>query len=283
MGLYYNGESIFPIKPKYKIVTFADGTDEEISTMLEAYYRGDINIADYWNVGDTRKIHLTATTADGGTTHTANHAAQDVTLVILDFNHDDLTEPINGISKAAVTVGLREMLGNVGNWEPEYWQGRNYLNSSDESNYIGNNLRTYLNKTFFNSMPTSFSNMIKTVDKKCLKYHTVSTDAPLIASDKCWLLSYPEVWGKKVYRFYLDGTAIGDWEGYQYEYYKTASVIKFANNNGEAGGTARNWWLRSPCNYSDYDGKRWCSITSSGNASFGKGNEAIGIIPAFCI
>ena len=52
-----DGELITP-EPPLKIVTFADGTDEEIAAMLEAHYAGDIDIEDYWNVGDTRKIHL---------------------------------------------------------------------------------------------------------------------------------------------------------------------------------------------------------------------------------
>ena len=43
---------------KVKIVTFQEGTDNEIKAMLNAHYAGDINIEDYWHVGDTRKIHL---------------------------------------------------------------------------------------------------------------------------------------------------------------------------------------------------------------------------------
>lgn len=38
-----------------KIVTWADGTDEEIVAMVEAADKGDINLADHWHVGDREK------------------------------------------------------------------------------------------------------------------------------------------------------------------------------------------------------------------------------------
>ena len=79
--------------------------------MLDAHYRGDINIEDYWHVGDTRVVHIDATNSG-----TQDHAAQNMTMVIMDFNHDDLTTPINNRTKAAVSVGFREVLE-----EPEYY------------------------------------------------------------------------------------------------------------------------------------------------------------------
>ena len=41
------------IPPK---VAFATATDDEVKTIIEAHYKGLINITDYWNVGDTRKM-----------------------------------------------------------------------------------------------------------------------------------------------------------------------------------------------------------------------------------
>jgi len=43
-----------------KIVSFASGTDQELADMLAAHYAGDIDIHDYWSVGDTRTVSLSA-------------------------------------------------------------------------------------------------------------------------------------------------------------------------------------------------------------------------------
>ncbi len=105
-GMAYNGEVIYRAKKPLKIVMFADGTDEEIGAMLEAHYNGIINIGDYWKVGDTRAIHLNAMNA---TTGGEAHAAQNITMVIIGIEHDNLVTPINGKTKAAITLQCKEV------------------------------------------------------------------------------------------------------------------------------------------------------------------------------
>ena len=95
-----------------KIVAFATGTDEEIAKMIEAHYNNKINIADYWAVGDMRTVHLSAMEATGVK---ESHREQDVQFVIGDFDHDDLTTPINGHSKAAVTLLQKDCLMDASN------------------------------------------------------------------------------------------------------------------------------------------------------------------------
>ena len=94
LGLVYNGDLIYKGKPSYEIVDFATGTDEQIAAMLEAHYDGKINISDYWHIGDTRTVHINASGKSGD--YTTSHAAQDMQMVIMDFNHDDLSKSING-------------------------------------------------------------------------------------------------------------------------------------------------------------------------------------------
>ena len=58
-----------------KIVTWADGTYDEIKAMLSAHYAGIIDISDYWSVGDTRTIPISAISATGvGETQSAQNA-----------------------------------------------------------------------------------------------------------------------------------------------------------------------------------------------------------------
>ena len=79
-----------PPKPELKIVTWADGTWEEIAAMLDAHYRGDINVADYWAVGDVRVLYGS------------------YNIAIYDFAHDTMP---NGIA-TALTVGIVNLFPN---------------------------------------------------------------------------------------------------------------------------------------------------------------------------
>ena len=114
-----------------KIVTFADGTDEEIAKMIQAHYNDKINITDYWAVGDTRSVSLSAMSATGVG---ESHRAQTVQFVIGDFEHDDLATPINGHTKAAVTLLQKDCLmdaasaSNVNNGSSDTEKG--YMNST---------------------------------------------------------------------------------------------------------------------------------------------------------
>lgn len=94
-----------------KIVTWAQGTLQEIKDMTDAAYRGEINLSDYWSVGDTRRVTLPALAATPyGSSSISVRAmdAQPIDLVILGFDKNILTTPINGNTTAKVTVGLKD-------------------------------------------------------------------------------------------------------------------------------------------------------------------------------
>ena len=301
-GLAINGEVIYGNgipSPSLKIVPFKTGSDEDIAAMLEAHYNGEINIGDYWEIGDTRKVHINEW--NSGAT---DHLEIDTTMVILGFNHDDLTTAINNKTKAAVTIGFREVVASPdGGNEYEYYWGESYTPVNDNDNYSGSGLRNYLNNDLIEAMPSSFSSMIKEVNKKNLEYHTKSDGAPLITKDKIWLMSYPEVFGNTSYKDYLNGKTecdyskdVGDlWmevtgtledvEGAQYEYMKTKSNRqKYMNRNGEQGPIASDYWLRSPSSlYGNGFGYVWCTCDGNGEPYRNDGNGTIGLAPAFCL
>lgn len=278
-NLTVNGEVIGP-EPPFTIVDFAMGTDAQIAAMLEKHYSGDIDITNYWHVGDTRIVHINATNSG-----TINHVTQNMTMVIMGFNHDDLVTPINGKDKAAVTIGFRETMGNNGTAEYEYYWGGAHspINASD--NYSKSPLRTWLNNGLFNALPVTFSSLIKEVNKKNLTQHTSTSGAPLITKDKIWLLSYPEVFGTTTYSNYLNGNSVSNWEGTQYEYLKDISNrIKYINNDGNPRNDAVLYWLRSPLSmYDSTYGYRWGLVYRNGTTNFAHGNEKYSIAPAFCL
>lgn len=260
-----------------EIVTFENGTDDQIAAMLEAHYNGDIDIADYWSVGDKRKIHLNQVANPKGSG--SAWAAQDITIVITAIKHHDLATPINGKTKAAITCQTRECVNNNtaasdqdGHIYPNLTYTENYLSVWASSSPVG--MRTWANGAFYTTaMPTGTKDMIKEITRNLKTTHSGSTLAA--ATDKIFLPTEYEIFGANE----SSGTA----EGTQWEYYKTTSNrIKYGNNGGNSNGTAQNWWTGSPGKtFDDF----WCHVNTDGTANRGRGAgaRAYGFAPAFAM
>ena len=245
-----------------KLVSWADGSWEDIGAMIAAHYAGDINITDYWSNGDTRRIKL--------------KNGEFIDLVLIGSNHDDLVNPINGITKAAFTVQTKNCLETK----------MRMFDSYDDPKFSlwGNSdIRNYLNTEFYQNLPDELQSMIKTVMKVTYRYSYKPKFGPYYSEstttkEAAFLLSEMEVYGTQ---------ALGsesDWgrgeDGTQYEYYKTASNrIKYL---GIDGTSAQNWWLRSSLvHYSGYSYFRF--VNSSGSVNNGYANNTYGVAVAFCI
>ena len=236
------------------IVTFSDGTDEEILAMVQAHYDDKIKLSDYWTIGDTRTVTLSAMSA---TYVGESHSSQDVQLTIIDFDHDDLVTPINGKTKAAISVQLKNCLNTKG-----------YMNSSNTNSggWEESARRKWCNDIFYNAIPSILRNGIKQVIKK--NYKVYNSNNITTTSDYCFLLSETEIFGEKKYS--IDST-----EGTQYEYYKTSS-----NRIKQVNGSNYYWWERSPC---DDDSTGFCRVDAGGNANFNGAGTSRGFAPCLCI
>lgn len=256
-GVYTTTYTISAVPTALKIVTFADGTDEEIAAMLDAHYAGTINIADYWSVGDMRTIHLDAMAATGVS---ESHVAQDQQFVIIGIEHDDLKTPINGHTKAAITIQPLRMLSNGTEYEP------GYMNSSNTSSggWEGCARRTWCNSVFVNAFPLAIKNLIKTV------YNSANLTT---TSDNAFLLSETEVFGTKKY-------SAGNTEGTQYEYFKTSSNRVKYSGNATSQGSAARWWERSP---SSSGATYFCFVYNDGSANYAIASITRGLCPALCL
>ena len=236
------------------IVTFSDGTDEEILAMVQAHYDDKIKLSDYWAIGDTRTVTLSAMSA---TYVGESHSSQDVQLTIIDFDHDDLVTPINGKTKAAISVQLKNCLNTKG-----------YMNSSNTNSggWEESARRKWCNDIFYNAIPSILRNGIKQVIKK--NYKVYNSNNITTTSDYCFLLSETEIFGEKKYS--IDST-----EGTQYEYYKTSS-----NRIKQVSGSNYYWWERSPYGSgSSY----FCDVNGAGSASGDYASYAYGLAPCLCI
>ena len=140
-----------------KIVEWNNGTDEEICNMVAAADEGKINLADYWAVGDTRTVQLSAIAAtyvnylNPGVRE--SHDAQPVELVLMHAGGYDLNAAVaSGRSKCSFVVGMKDALATMG-----------YMNSSDrnEGSWDGCRRRTWCNSVFKNAIPSTLLPIFK--------------------------------------------------------------------------------------------------------------------------
>ena len=271
---YDSGNRLLGEPTELKIVTFAGGTDAEIAKMIQAHYNDKINIADYWAVGDTRSVSLSAMSATGVG---ESHRAQTVQFVIGDFNHDDLTTPINGHTKAAVTLLQKDCLmdatsaSNVNNGSADTEKG--YMNSTNTNAGGWKNCarRTWCNNVFFAALPSAWQSIVKTVNKKS-GTGGGSSSGTEVTTDKIFLASEIEIFGSRSYS--VDG------EGAQYQYYKNATANRYKMPKWGSSSVTHIYWERSP-----YSGNAagFCTVTSVGNADFYYASSASGVAPCLCI
>ena len=231
--------NIVETKPK---PTFADS---DWATIAELSENGQAQT--FFSVGDEKTISLTT--------------GEQVTLVILDFNHDDLTSG----GKAGMTIGMKNLLATT---------YRMNETATNEGGWDESEMRTSTMATLLSQLPSDLQGVIKQVNKKATAGG--ASTSITTSADKLWLLAEVEV----------DGTTSAGYadEGEQYEYWKTvkdgtvsADRIKYLSNGS---GSANSWWLRSPSvgtstNFRNFD--------STGSVYGGNANYARGVSFGFCV
>ena len=246
------------VKPNLEIVTFADGTDEQLAAMLDAHYAGTIDIHDHWTVGDERTITLSAMQATGvGETH----VQQTVTMVLMNAGGKKLSD---GVTDCAFVVGQKNMLANNGTREG------GYMNSSNTNTGGWKNCarRTWCNSVYYNAIPSGFRALLKQFINKSGTGGGSSSGVE-DTTDYCALPAEVEVFGSQTYSVAGEGT--------QFKYYETsANRIKKAGDSGSAG----NWWERSP---RSGNSAAFCNVSSGGSAGTNTAGAGHGLAPFGCI
>lgn len=162
--------------------TWADASDDVISSMIAQADAGEINLADYWNIGDIRRVHLNEIPAG---TETAMQVEQDIDLVILHnplgLTHYNLTTPTSGNRyQPHFIIGVKECL--------ETLTGAGWINKSltaTDSSYTTtvtvpvmvsdqdnkSEIINVLNDGFINALPNGIKANLKSISRR---YATIS-------------------------------------------------------------------------------------------------------------
>ena len=203
------------------------------------------NAAAAFKVGDEKTITLST--------------GEEVTLVILGFNHDDVTSG----GKAGITFGMKNLLAT-----------KYPMNSSSDNTggWDKSVMRTSTMATLLGQLPADLQAAIKAVNKKASA--GAQSTSITTSSDKLFLLAEIEVFGSKSYSVTGEGT--------QYAYYRdiantaSARIKKLSNGSG----SANNWWLRSPyVSNSTY----FCGVNTSGIADNYNASNSNGVAFGFCV
>ncbi len=256
------GAGVFGYDSTNKIIKAGDGTTawKTLPTLLSTDFSfekaswsdiaalSESGSADkYFSVGDEKTISLTT--------------GEQVTLVILGFDHDDLT----GGGKAGMSIGMKNLLAT---------KYRMNATATNEGGWDESEMRTSTMATLLSQLPSDLQGVIKQVNKKATAGG--ASTSITTSADKLWLLAEVEV----------DGTTSAGYadEGEQYEYWKTvkdgtvaADRIKYLSNGS---GSAYNWWLRSPSvSSSGY----FRYVASTGHVSNNNARGTRGVSFGFCV
>lgn len=252
-----------------KIVDWADGTDAEICNMVAAADQGKINLADYWSVGDTRTVQLSAMAATGVG---ESHAAQTVELVIMHSGGYDLNTAVtSGRNKCSFVVGMKDCLAAGG-----------YMNSTDTNigSWNGSSRRTWCNNVFKNAMPSSLLPIFKQF--KTITAETYNGTALKTSVDWFALPAAKEIFGGDTATSAGATTTrnsnLTEFNAlFQFDWYKTTDNRK---KKYGPNGSSTYWWERSL--YYGYS-NGFCYIRESGGTNAGKSSFARGLAPFGCI
>ena len=245
-------------KKPLKIVTWADGTDEEIAAMLEAHYNDEINIYDYWTVGDERTVSLSAMEATGVG---EAHVAQDVTMVLMNEGGKTLTTSINEHTECVFIVGQKDLLTNGTNPETGY-----IYNTNSTYGWYNCKRRTWCNSIYKNALPSTLVGIFKEHKNITGQQYSTATDT---SNDFFALPSTKEILGTASY---ANSTAEGN--NTQFKYYETsANRRKYYDKSNST-----LWWTRSHANGSSYK-YYFCYINANGSCDRSSSSNSMGIAP----
>ena len=271
-GVNYTRKAYEPKKPA--LVSWTTGTNDEVTAMVNAYYNGILSldeIKSVWHLGDTRSVDLAAMEATGVG---ESHRAQTVEMEILDFDHDTLTTPVGSITKALITVDMKNCLrdANVTDTTGSSNTENGYMNPTNTNvgGWTSCKRRSWCNNIFYNALPTYFKDLVKPVNKLTSagnQSSTINTD-----SDYCFLLSEIEIFGS------ISLSKAG--EGSQYAWLASATINKYKLPKWNSSASSDYWWERSPRNNFS---SNFCGVYYTGDVGNDGASNTYGLAPACCI
>lgn len=222
-------------------LTFGNATWDQIGRIAEA---GESR--KYFNIGDEKTIELST--------------GEKITLVILGFDHDDLTTG----GKAGITIGIKNILSIL------YPMNNSATN---EGGWAQSKMRAETMQMLLFQLPSDLRAIIKDVYKYELKNNKGNNvvDSTTTRST-LFLFARVEIKGRSEESQY--------WcEGEQYEYWRSVKNGEIPEDRIKSD---QSWWLRTW--YSDTESNgTFFAVTNEGNFELKNANTNCGVSFGFCI
>ena len=135
-------------------------------------------------------------------------------------------------------------------------------------------MRTYVNNDIYNALPSELKNGI--IDTYVVSGHGKNDPANFTSTDKLYLLSTKEVWGKEGTSNVINYDTTDAYTR-QLDYYKAQGVTTSNYSGAKKNGS---WWLRAAS--SNY-GNSFYSVYTNGDWPNNIAYDSIGVAPAFRI
>ena len=259
-----------------KIVTWAGGTDQEICDMVAAADAGQIDLTEYWSVGNERTVLLNAMSASGTNDYgswsvSEPYEQQNVTMVLMGKNCYTLKTAVkntDGTNRTTCSfcVGVKNGIVVLYNW-----QYGGHMNNSNFNSGSWNSCarRFWCNACYRAALPSTLLPIFKQFEVKTATEYNASTVT--ISDDWFALFAEKEIFGSRIYSNVTEADALT-----AIEYYTTASNRVKTKDGANPGG----WWERSP-----YSGAStsFCTVTGDGNADYFSANYPFPFAPFGCI
>ena len=235
----WEGGDLMRANTDVTIVTFADGSWKQITKMLNAHYKGLIDIADYWKVNDERTITLDDIPA---ATYNSKLASEDTgtpcelesqlggkfKIRIVAVNTSNLSKAIGKRTKSAVTLQFLNCLNTPG-----------IIGTKPYQRYDMTPRHQWLNDKFIEALPSSLQTLLKTTKQEINEAEDYTIQYPVGMTIKCKV--YLMAWPYDKSSFWNIGetySVYGSWDNYSQEY---SGVLKTYGDDGEKA----NWLTRT--------------------------------------
>ena len=240
-------------QPRYKngvkLVSFMNGSDEEIAAMIDAAHQGliDLQTDGEWHVGDARLITLSAFTGGGNTTH----ASQQKEIVISEFgDYNNCGCLFQFDFMNCLNEGQRMSATNT-----------------NVGGYSATEMYTTTLPAMVEALPEWLKTRLKTFDVLVSAGNKSST-IETVGNNKLALRSEIELCNTTSYSFPGEGTLINR---YRYTRPRQKTLTR--------SGSTTYWWLRSPDKSSSVYFDTFASSINSTNPA----SNAYGLSPFGCL
>lgn len=238
--------------PGPQIVSWADGTGEQIAAMIQAAHAGTVDLQQdgQWAVGDVRTITISGFTGGGG----VSVSQQDIDIVISSF--DDYNN-----CGCVMQFDFKDQLSEGIRMNPT---------STNIGGYGQSEMNTTTIPAMVNALPVWLKNLLiefSVLASAGNKSDTIQT----ITGNKLALRSEIEIFGSATYS--------KSGEGSQIPYYTTTENRK--KKRGHSGSYYNKlWWERSPLGINNGS---FCCVSDNPSSTFDGADDTIGVAPFGCI